>query len=69
MKNDCTNLVNDGLPGSGGCIRCYCSCPYYIRDNMDMGCGGVCYEPPEKPKKKEESKKDGKDKKSNIRNK
>lgn len=44
MTNDCTNLVSDGET-CGGCSKCYCACPYYIRDNMDLGCGGVCYEP------------------------
>lgn len=45
MINDCKYLVNDGFPASGGCSKCFMSCPYYIRDNMDMACGGACYEP------------------------
>lgn len=45
MINDCINLVNDGITSTGGCSKCFMSCPYYIRDNMDMACGGACYEP------------------------
>lgn len=44
MENDCIYLVDDGNLTSGGCCKCYCSCPYYIKDNMDLGCGGYCYE-------------------------
>ncbi len=44
MINDCKYLVDDGLPSTGGCSRCFTSCPYYVRDNMDMSCGGTCYE-------------------------
>lgn len=47
MENDCIYLVNDGSSTSGGCCKCYCSCPYFIRDNMDLGCGGCCYETPD----------------------
>lgn len=51
MKNDCENLTL-----SGGCYRLYIPCPLYIRDNMEMGCGGACYEPPAKSDKEEENK-------------
>ena len=45
MYNDCVHLVDDDISRStGGCDKCYVSCPYIIRDNMDMSCGGACYE-------------------------
>lgn len=54
MINDCINLVFDGIPSTGGCRKCFMSCPYYIRDNMDMACGGACYEPPVDESEEEE---------------
>lgn len=39
LPNDCKYLTPDG-----GCSKIYQACPSIITDNMDMTCGGVCYE-------------------------
>lgn len=51
--NDCINRN----PPDSGCKKCYCYCPEWIRDNMDMGCGGCCYESP-KLEEEEENEED-----------
>ena len=39
MRNECINRTLDG-----GCRRLYVSCPEFILDVTELGCGGVCCE-------------------------
>ena len=38
-RNECIYRTEDG-----GCRKLYISCPLFVEDATDLGCGGVCIE-------------------------